>query len=517
MLDLSHRRCCSGGPGLGKSSRNICNVRDIVQRAPLQSPRWIQVQSASPSTAASTKAPEDKFIATTWGRFQQDAPQHDPSIAALHASSWSAIPTMRMPSTRNEEYRFTDISPLLKSTVVPAQNEVPVSSELVSSLVPEEAATTCAVVVNGVLRQELSNLSGLQKAHGAYVGGLAGAPKDVTAKLGQLSASRGGPFALLNGGAARDALVVSLPQGVAVETPLYVLHLTSAGAPGTTNSSAPRMLLHAGKGASCTLIEEFVGLNEDGTAAALEASPEQAQQPPYLCNNVAEMFLESKSQVTHSLASRDGPGGANFKSTFVSQARKSSYNLTEARLGGMLTRHDLCVVQEGMLTETNMRHFVLAGANQLHDLHTQLHLDHPEGQADQLHKCIVTSPTGRGVFDGNVRVNQKAQRTDAGQLSRNLLLAPKATVNVKPNLMIIADDVKCTHGCAVSDLSEEELFYFRARGISAISARQALVASFGAEVTQRLSTKAVVERVRTDMLRTLATVDLVGLTNAREA
>eukprot|EP00983_Pelagomonas_calceolata_P087996 1157093-Pelagomonas_calceolata.AAC.6 len=304
----------------------------------------------------------------------------------------------------------------------------------------------------GVLRQELSNLSGLQKAHGAYVGGLAGAPKDVTAKLdqgacplqslvtnptpalcttpntsvpqGQLSASRGGPFALLNGGAARDALVVSLPQGVAVETPLCIeskccfctavcglaaqerlavaaadssmskskdctqhiwhcqevqeenlsvhlgqlvvpycpiypvvtaaclvsykpalvsllirrvrvctcaSHLAAAGAPGTTNSSAPRMLLHAGKGASCTLIEEFVGLNEDGTAAALEASPEQAQQPPYLCNNVAEMFLESKSQVTHSLASRDGPGGANFKSTFVSQGMHTSITVSVTR------------------------------------------------------------------------------------------------------------------------------------------------------------------------------------------
>ncbi|KAF5827276.1 iron-sulfur cluster assembly protein [Dunaliella salina] len=444
MLDLSHKRCCSGGLA-GKSSSNICNVRDIKQRAPILPPRF-QVQSAaSPSTAASLKAPEDKFIASTWGRYQQDAPQQDPSIAALHASSWSAIPSMRMPSTRNEEYRFTDISPLLKATVVPAQIEVPVSSELVSSLVPVEAATTCAVVVNGVLRQELSNLSGLQKAPGAYVGGLAGAPKDVTAKLGQLSASRGGPFALLNGGTARDALVVSLPQGVAVETPLYVLHLTTAGAPGTTRSSAPRMLLHADKEASCTLIEEFIGLTEDGSAAP-EASPEQLQQPPYLCNNVAEMFLESKSQVTHSLASRDGPGAANFKSTFVSQARKSSYTVTEARLGGMLTRHDLCVVQEGMHTETNMRHFILSGASQLHDLHTQLHLDHPEGQADQLHKCIVTSATGRGVFDGNVRVNQKAQRTDAGQLSRNLLLAPKATVNVKPNLMVRG---KSTAHCAL--------------------------------------------------------------------
>ncbi len=76
-------------------------------------------------------------------------------------------------------------------------------------------------------------------------------------------------------------------------------------------------------------------------------------------------------------------------------------------------------------------------------------------------RCIVAASSGKGVFDGNVRVERLAQKTDAQQLSRNLLLAPRATVNVKPNLQIVADDVKCTHGCAVSDLEEDQLFYFR--------------------------------------------------------
>jgi Fe-S cluster assembly protein SufD len=142
-----------------------------------------------------------------------------------------------------------------------------------------------------------------------------------------------------------------------------------------------------------------------------------------------------------------------------------------------------------------MKHFVLCGARQLHDLHTSLRLDHPEGVADQVHKCIVSEASGHGVFDGNVQVNKAAQLTDAGQLSRNLLLAPRATVNVKPNLQIIADDVKCTHGCAVSDLSAEEMFYFRSRGIDASTARRALVYSFGAEVLQQLEHKELVQRL----------------------
>jgi Fe-S cluster assembly protein SufD len=162
----------------------------------------------------------------------------------------------------------------------------------------------------------------------------------------------------------------------------------------------------------------------------------------------------------------------------------------------ILCRHEVNIQQLGEKTKTVMKHFLLCGKGQLHDLHTTLRLDHPEGEADQLHKCIVSDATGHGVFDGNVQVNKHAQRTDAGQLSRNLLLVPKATVNVKPNLQIIADDVKCTHGCAVCDLSDDELFYFRARGIDAETARQALVYSFGAEVVQLLGHDELVKRMR---------------------
>ncbi len=105
------------------------------------------------------------------------------------------------------------------------------------------------------------------------------------------------------------------------------------------------------------------------------------------------------------------------------------------------------------------------------------------------------------------QVNRYAQKTDASQLSRNLLLVSKATVNVKPNLQIVADDVKCTHGCAISDLSAEELFYFQARGVSQEKARQALVYSFGAEVVQGLCSAELRGRVQGDVVAALQQVD----------
>eukprot|EP00878_Enallax_costatus_P007611 GHUV01007969.1.p1 GENE.GHUV01007969.1~~GHUV01007969.1.p1 ORF type:complete len:263 (+),score=86.50 GHUV01007969.1:108-791(+) len=218
---------------------------------------------------------------------------------------------------------------------------------------------------------------------------------------------------------------------------------------------------------------------------------------------VAEVVLAENAVLKHGYVNREAQNAQHFKATLVTQAESSTYELVEARVGGSITRHDVGINQTGSDTITTMKHFLLAGAGQLQDLHSKLRLDYPRGDANQLHKCIASAATGRGVFDGNVKVNRLAQKTDARQLSRNLLLVPKATVNVKPNLQIIADDVKCTHGCSVSDLSQEELFYFRARGVSYEQARQALVFSFGAEVVQELKYEKLVSRIQQDVVESL--------------
>lgn len=168
------------------------------------------------------------------------------------------------------------------------------------------------------------------------------------------------------------------------------------------------------------------------------------------------------------------------------QELSSSYELIEISTGGRLSRHNLHVQQLGPDTVTELAAFHVSQSNQTQDLHSRLVLDHPRGYSRQLHKCIVSHSSGQAVFDGNIKVNRFAQQADAGQLTRTLLLAPRATANVKPNLQIIADDVKCSHGAAISDLEEDQLFYFRARGVDLQTAREALVFSFGAEVMARI-------------------------------
>jgi Fe-S cluster assembly protein SufD len=250
-------------------------------------------------------------------------------------------------------------------------------------------------------------------------------------------------------------------------------------------TSSPRLLVVAGEGAEATVEEEFVAV---GAAAAEGAA--------YAVNCVSEVVLAPRARLSHGVLQRQGTGCVHMHSTRVTQEEASEYAASEVCAGAAVGRHSLAVKQLGKGTRTEMRTFSLAGRKQTQDLHSQLVLDHPEGEAEQLHKCIVYDASGRGVFDGNVRVEKAAQQTDAKQLSRSLLLVPKATTNVKPNLQIVADDVKCTHGATISDLEDEEVFYFLSRGISQEEARKSLVYSFGAEVVDRLPTEATRARAR---------------------
>ncbi|PIM98029.1 hypothetical protein CDL12_29494, partial [Handroanthus impetiginosus] len=208
------------------------------------------------------------------------------------------------------------------------------------------------------------------------------------------------------------------------------------------------------------------------------------------------------AKVSHSYIQTQSFGAAHVKWTSVRQESTSVYELSEVSTGGKLSRHNVHVQQVGSDTITELSTFHLSISDQLQDLHSKLVLDHPRGVSRQLHKCIVAHSLGQAVFDGNVQVNRDAQQTDAGQLTRSLLLEPRATVNVKPNLQIIADDVKCSHGAAISDLEENQLFYFRARGIDIQAARRALIFSFAAEVIERFPDASVQKKVES-LIRSL--------------
>ncbi|KAI8107318.1 hypothetical protein M9434_001960 [Picochlorum sp. BPE23] len=406
-----------------------------------------------------------------------------PAMEGLNDVCASAVKSLRVPTTRNEEYRFTDLSCLTGlDACVPETPTEDMVTEIASKSVLK-CDSIRIVLVNGQVHAV--DTGAIQLPSDVYVGPVANAPRDILKfSLGAQSKTRGGPFATLNGASAKDCAVIYVPEDCNLEAPIHIINISSGGKDGNTIAfSSPRTLVFLESGASAQLVEEYVTLNDSGNGT-------------YASIPVTEIELDDNASLSHKFVELEDENAINLKCTLVSQGTESSYSLIEVRLGGKLSRHDASIVQLGERTSTEMKHFILAGEDQLHDLHTKLALDHPEGTADQIHKCIAATDSSKGVFDGNVKVNRMAQRTDAGQLSKNLLLAPKATVNVKPNLQIIADDVKCTHGCTVSDLEEEQLFYLQARGIDPMTARKMLVYSFGGEVIQRLEDPSLTDRVQ---------------------
>lgn len=327
-----------------------------------------------------------------------------------------------------------------------------------------------------------------------FVGSLSdlGSDSEILKKVNDFVSSFGGDlFCYLNGVGTQDLIVIYVPEGCRVESPLCLRYYSIEGADSGLNVlpiSNPRVMVVVEKGGEIGVVEEYFGGDGDKS---------------YWTNSVTEFVVGEGGKVKHSYVQSQSLNAAHFKLTSVQQESSSTYELVEVSTGGKLSRHNLHIQQLGADTITELSTFHLSFNDQTQDLHSKLVLDHPRGFSRQLHKCIVAHSSGQAVFDGNVKVNRYAQQTDAGQLTRSLLLEPRATVNVKPNLQIIADDVKCSHGAAISDLEEDQLFYFQARGVSLETARKALVFSFGAEVIDRLPYKFLRSKVENQIKKLL--------------
>ncbi|KAG6571839.1 Protein ABCI7, chloroplastic, partial [Cucurbita argyrosperma subsp. argyrosperma] len=451
------------------------------------SKRKLKFNSVATTTRASlqTSPPtlSDPFVLQLAETLEDSLPSSSSPfpLHKLRESSSESLLSTPWPSRRDEPFRFTDVSFIKQSQIHPISNP-PQSSDL--SSIPLETQFTNVVIVDGHFVKSVSNLTELP--NGVYVGSLIDLPSESIAKRVSDFVDRkfvGDLFWAINGVGAPDLTVVYVPAGCKVENPIHLRYFSIHGGEEGSNELAisnPRVLVMVENGGEIEIIEEFL-------------SGDQGRS--YWANPVLDVVIGSEGRVKHSYIQNQSLNAAHIKWTSVQQESTSAYELVEISTGGRLSRHNVHIQQLGPETTTELSTLHLSVGNQTQDLHSSLVLDHPRGYSRQLHKCIVANPQGQAVFDGNVKVNRYAQQTDAGQLTRSLLLEPRATVNVKPNLQIIADDVKCSHGAAISDLEETQLFYFQARGIDLKTARKALIFSFGSEVIERLPSSSVRKRV----------------------
>lgn len=390
--------------------------------------------------------------------------------AALERANALAVPT-----TRDEEWRFTDLTALTRLQVRAANVPGRVGADALRPYrVPEAGATL--VFVDGIYEPALSTTG--EEGLGARVVPLGAALKTDAKRLkpylAQLAGFEQNVFAALNTAHLRDGAVVLVPRDAKCEKPVHVLYIaTQAG-----TAAYPRCLVVAESGSDCMVIEEHAALTEDA----------------YFSNSVTEIAIAPNSRIHHVKLQNENGRAFHIATCAVKIAKDATYVSQTITLGGRLSRYDLNVALSGEGASAHIDGLALISSRQLADTHTLIDHAEPNGRSRQLHKTIVGG-AAHAVFNGKIFVRPGAQLTDSAQESRNLLLSDKATVDTKPQLEIFADDVKCAHGATVGQLDAEQLFYLKSRGLPDGTARNLLTYAFGASVIDRIPVPSVVDRL----------------------
>jgi Fe-S cluster assembly protein SufD len=397
----------------------------------------------------------------------------------LRANAVDRVAALTVPTTRDEEWRFTDISPLTKQSFQPVRTASRLQAADVERFYLGEAASRL-VFVDGVYAPQLSNVA---RDLGAVVTNLSAAVSAGAAAiephLGRHTEFRDNVFAALNTAFLHDGALIVVPRNASVAAPVHLLFIATQ----KEAASYPRCLLVAESGSTVTVVEDYVALQEQA----------------YFTNAVTEIALADNARVNHIRVQRDSGPAFHIANCAVSLAHASRYQSVSVALGARISRYNLNVLQAAEGAECAIDGLALIAERQLADTHTCIDHAKPHGTSRQLHKCIVGG-AAHAVFNGKIMVRPGAQLTDSSQSSRNLLLTGKAHVDTKPQLEIFADDVKCAHGATVGQLDNEEVFYLKSRGLSDAAARNLLTYAFGAEIIDRIPIASLKHRLAQTVL-----------------
>jgi Fe-S cluster assembly protein SufD len=393
-------------------------------------------------------------------------------LDARRAAALERANVLSVPTTRDEEWRFTDLTPLTKLQVQPAAAAVKVSgADIAAHAVPEAAMRL--VFVDGVPAPELAQQGALPA--GVTVVALSDAIKSHAAliepHLAKLAGAEQELFTALNTAFLQHGVFIHLAKDAQLKAPIHLLFVAA----GNGVAAYPRCLIVAESGSEACVIEDYVALG-DGA---------------YLTNAVTEIAVAPNASLRHIKLQRESQKAFHISNCAVALAKDARFQSHAVTLGARLSRNNLNISQQGEGVNVEIDGLALIGGRQTADTHTLVDHTKAHGICRQTHKTIVGG-AGHAVFNGKVFVREGAQLTDSSQQSRNLLLSDKARVDTKPQLEIYADDVKCAHGAAVGQLDAEHLFYLKSRGLPEAQARNLLTYAFGAEIIDHIPVPSLV-------------------------
>jgi Fe-S cluster assembly protein SufD len=409
-------------------------------------------------------------------------------LKALRSRGRESFHSLGLPSRRQEEWRFTGLKGLDTGNY---QAPRAITSRIdVGQWRVGDAHVL--VFVDGIFSPEASEIGDLPDgvvASNLILAAAAGS-EALTRNLGSQAPLDRHPFAALNTAAVADGAFIHLPAETQLEWPIQLVFIS--GAEGRATLSAPRILVVADAGSNAAVIEQHVG----GGGASLSCP-------------VTEIVVAENASIEHVTVQEESLAASQLAVRQVKLARYSRYSGCAVSLGGNLARTDVGVVLDGEGAEASLDGLSVGDGEQQMDSHLTVRHASPQCRSHQLYKGIFGG-RAKAVFNGRIIVDQDAQKTDAKQSNRNLLLSDDALVNSNPQLEIFADDVRCTHGSTIGRLDEEAIFYLRSRGIDATAAEQMLTLAFAGEILDRIPVNPIRDRLQGIIADRLAEISRSG-------
>src|SRR5262249_37177396 len=403
--------------------------------------------------------------------FQKLSGALEPSwLADLRAASFAEFERAGFPTVAQEDWKYTNVSSIAKAKFTPviaANGTGLMRDNGLRPFIYEETRNAALVFVNGIFRRDLSSLEqlppGLEAVELRDALGEALVQQTLERRSGQDNQNS---FALLNTALFAGGLFIRIPRGAEIGTPSQLQFISEPAKGEAPPAAFPRVLIIGEANSSARIIESY------------RASDETAS---YFTNAVVDLVLADGARIRHYKVQREGAQAAHVASTRAQLGRNASYDTTTINLGGVLSRHDINVTMDHEGASCSLDGLYMVDGSQHTDTHSVIDHRQPHCTSHQLYKGILDGKS-RAVFNGKVFVRHGAQQTDAQQTNKNLLLSNEAQVDTKPQLEIFADDVKCTHGAAIGQLDEDEMFYLESRGINPVLAKNMLTYGFAEEV-----------------------------------
>ncbi len=392
-------------------------------------------------------------------------------LTSIEQSAFNTFSSLGIPTVKNEEWKYTRISSVLNKEY--AFNPESISSSFSSKdldgvRLPGHEQANELVFVNGLYSDSFSNIRSnaltvlpLEEAATNEYKGI------VDQHLGHSGKYIKDGLHALNTAFLQEGVFIYVKKGKVLEHPVYIYNITDARLANIL--SQPRTLIYIGENAQVQFVETYATIGLSGS----------------FTNEVMEVVVEKDAIVEYYKIQNDAAHSNQVNTTHFRQVGKSLVNTVTISLNGSIVRNNQNIAMEAEHSESHFYGLYFLKGNTHVDNHTVVDNVKPNCFSNELYKGIIDDDA-TAVFNGKIFVQRDAQKTNAFQSNKNILLSDNATVNTKPQLEIFADDVKCSHGCTVGQLDEEGLFYLRSRGINEKTAKSLLVHAFAIDILEHI-------------------------------